>query len=145
MAPRRSDRRRPWNGVGEPAPVASGNAVGERGFAIWWPANVIGDGMPLFFKTGTGDGHRRHGAWERRDDVSFACDGHVWKTSAAGAILLFGAVLRDRARGTQPVEGLLPEPTGVVTADYVPHALCTRTRSRACSRSSSSRRWSTRR
>ena len=33
----------------------------------------IGDGMPLFFKTGTGDGHRRHGAWERRDDVSFAC------------------------------------------------------------------------
>lgn len=165
MAPRRSDRRRPWNGVGEPAPVASGNAVGEpdlRGFAIWWPANVIGDGMPLFFKTGTGDGH-------------------VWKTSAAGAILLAlfggpyvevaafiagftgsaatcvvwgvatattdvkflavgmtlsavlssgmvlavgGAVLRDRARGT-PACGsscLLPEPTGVVTADYVPHA-----------------------
>lgn len=23
------------------------------GFAIWWPANVVGDGMPLFVRTGT--------------------------------------------------------------------------------------------
>lgn len=39
-----------WPGCGG---CVSNPAYALVGFAIWWPANVIGDGMPLFLETGT--------------------------------------------------------------------------------------------